>query len=62
MDIFDEWGKYAPLAVLILMSILVVNHWYRGLHYEPLVVIWIVLFGMSISPILDIFYGNSYED
>ena len=62
MDIFDEWGKYAPLAVLILMTILVVNHWYRGLHSEPLVVIWIVLFGMSISPILDIFYGNSYED
>ena len=44
------------------MTILVVNHWYRGLHYEPLVVIWIVLLGMSISPILDIFYGNSYED
>jgi hypothetical protein len=62
MDFFDKYGKYAPLTGQILMTILVVNHWYRGLHYEPLVVIWIVLFGMSISPILDIFYGNSYED
>ena len=62
MDSFDKFGKYAPIVAQILMTILVVNHWYRGLHYEPLVVIWIVLFGMSISPILDIFYGNSYED
>ena len=62
MDFFEKFGKYAPLTGQILMTILVVNHWYRGLHYEPLVVIWIVLFGMSISPILDIFYGNSYED
>ena len=46
MDFFDKYGKYAPLTGQILMTILVVNHWYRGLHYEPLVVIWIVLLGM----------------
>ncbi len=62
MDSFDKFGRYAPIVAQILMTILVVNHWYRGLHYEPLVVIWIVLFGMCISPILDIFYNNSYED
>ena len=62
MDSFDKFGRYAPIVAQILMTILVVNHWYRGLHYEPLIVIWIVLFGMCISPILDIFYNNSYED
>ena len=58
MDSFDKFGRYAPIVAQILMTILVVNHWYRGLHYEPLIVIWIVLFGMSISPILNIIYDN----
>ena len=62
MDFFDKWGKYAPITAQILMTLLLVNHRYRGRHYEPLIVIWIVLLGMSISPILNIFYGNSYED
>ena len=58
----NKFGKYAPIVVQILITILVLNHWYRGLHYEPLLVMWCILLGLSISPILDLIYGNTDDE
>jgi len=58
MDFFDKWAKYAPIAAQILMSILVLHHWYKGIELTPILTAWLIFLGLSISPILDIFYGN----
>ena len=62
MDSFDKFGRYAPIVAQILMTILIVNHWYRDLNYIPLLVFWCILLGLSISPILDLIYGNNDEN
>ena len=63
MDFFDKWGsKYLPILLQILVTILVVSHWYRGLDWIPILVIWCITLGLSISPILDIVYGNNDDD
>ena len=58
----DKFGEYAPIVVQGLMTILVVNHWLRGLEVVHLLVLWCILLGLSISPMLDIIYGNTYDD
>ena len=58
----NKFGEYAPMVVQGLMTILIVNHWYRGLDVIPLIVLWFVLLGLSISPMLDIIYGNTDEE
>ena len=58
----NKFGEYAPMVVQGLMTILVVNHWYRGLDVLPLIVLWVILLGLSISPMLDIIYGNTNEE
>ena len=58
----NKFGEYAPMVVQGLMTILVVNHWYRGLDVLPLIVLWFILLGLSISPMLDIMYGNTNEE
>ena len=63
MDFFDKWGsKYLPILLQILVTILVVSHWYRGLDWIPIFLIWCISLGLSISPILDIIYGNKHDD
>jgi len=58
----NKFGKYAPIVVQILMTILVLNHWYRGLDWLPILYLWVICFGLSISPILDLIYGNTDDD
>ena len=61
MDSFDKLGKYLPIVAQLLITILLVNHWYRGLEYMPLLVLWIILLSLSICTIMDLIYGNDEE-
>ena len=58
----DKFAHYAPIIVQGLMTILIANHWLRGLEVSHLIVFWVILLGLSISPILDIIYGNTYDE
>ena len=62
MKSFDKFGRYLPILAQLLITILLVNHWYRGLNFMPLLILWSILWGLSISPILDIIYGNTDDD
>ena len=62
MDSFNKFGKYAPIVLQVLISMLVVNHWYRGLDWIPILMLWCITLGLSISPILDIIYGNDKDN
>ena len=54
----DRFAKYSPIIVQLLLTILVFNHWYRGLEIVHLVYLWCILLGLSIPCILDIIYDN----
>ena len=58
MIIFDKLGKYLPIVVQLLITILLINHWYRDLNWIPILMLWCIMLGLSISPILDIIYSN----
>jgi len=61
MDSFDKLSKYLPIVAQLLITILLVNHWYRGLEYMPLLVLWVILLSLSICTIMDLIYGNDEE-
>ena len=48
----NRFGEYAPIIVQGLMTILVVNHWYRGLDWMPLFLVWFIMLGFFISPLM----------
>lgn len=35
-----------------LLTILIINHWYRGLNFMPLLLLWVIFLSLLISPFL----------
>ena len=58
----DRFAKYSPIIVQLLLTILVFNHWYRGLEIVHLVYLWCILLGLSLPCILDIIYDNDDDE
>ena len=56
-------AEYLPLVLQVLLTILVLNHWYRDLNYFPILMIWTICLGLTIIPILNLFnfYGSDEE-
>ena len=50
------------IVMQILLTILVVGHWYQGYNILPTITLWCLFLGLSISPILDIFYNIKRDD
>ena len=50
--------KYLPIVVQVLLTILLISHWARGLDFIPILILWTIMWGLSLSPLLDIIYGN----
>ena len=54
--------RIASLLLLACITILLVSHWLLGYDYSPLIVMWVVTFGLTIGPILELIYGTTYDD
>ena len=54
--------RIASLLLLACITILLVSHWRLGYNYKPLIVMWIVTLGLTISPILELIYGTNDDD
>lgn len=54
--------RIASLLLLACITILLVSHWLLGYNYSPLIVMWILTLGLTITPILELIYGTSYDD
>ena len=54
--------RIASLLLLACITILLVSHWLLGYDYSPLIVLWIVTLGLTITPILELIYGTNDDD
>ena len=50
------------LSLQLLLTILVVGQWLKGYDVLAIFVLWCVLWGLAISPLLNIIYGLNNED
>jgi hypothetical protein len=53
---------YAIILNQMLWTMLLINHWYRGLEWFPILVLWIVMLGLFISPFMTLFNKNTVDD
>ena len=54
--------RIASLLLLACITILLVSHWLLGYDYSPLIVLWIVTLGLTITPILELIFGTNDDD
>ena len=47
--------KYTSRLMLVLLLMLIVNHWFRGLNWLPLTILLIPVYGMVV-------FGESLEN
>ena len=53
---------YAIILNQMLWTMLLINHWYRGLDWFPILVIWIIMLGLFISPFMVLFNQNTVHE
>ena len=53
---------YIILLNQLLWTILMVNHWYRGLDWMPIFLLWFIMLGLSITPFMSLFNEDTVHD
>ena len=55
-------GDIMLIVLQLLLTILVIGHWFKGYDIVPTLALWCIALGMSISPILEIIYSFKKDD
>ena len=53
---------YIILFNQLLWTMLLVNHWYRGLDWMPIFLLWFIMLGLSITPFMSLFNQHTVHD
>ena len=54
--------SFMLIVMQILLTILVIGHWFKGYDILPTFTLWCLFWGLSISPVLDIIYNIKRDD